>query len=150
MSSEYSVAELVPHSGKMSLLDSIIEYGDDWLHAEVGISKDSMFVEERGVPAWIGMEYMAQAIGAYAGLQERLDGSSPKLGFLLGTRKYVCSVDYFPIGKTLSLTVKREMQAENGLSVFQCVLQSDGIEATASLNVYQPDDADKFLQEAIS
>lgn len=150
MSSEYSVAELVPHSGKMSLLDSITDYGDDWLHAEVCISETSMFVEERGVPAWIGMEYMAQAIGAYAGLQERLEGDLPKLGFLLGTRKYLCSAEFFPIGETLRLMVKREMQAENGLSVFNCVLQGENIEATASLNVYQPEDADKFLQEAIS
>lgn len=150
MSSEYRVEELVPHSGKMSLLDSIVVHGDDWLHAEVKISKDSMFVEERGVPAWIGMEYMAQAIGAFAGLQERLGGGAPKLGFLLGTRKYICTTDFFPVGNTLSLKVTRELQGDNGLSVFQCMLQSDGIEATASLNVFQPEDADKFLQEAIS
>lgn len=149
MKAEFSVAELVPHSDKMSLLDNIVEYGDDWLSAEVYITADSMFADENGVPAWIGMEYMAQAISAYAGLQERRKGGLPKLGFLLGSRKYICSTDYFPFGKTLSLTVQLDMEAANGLNVFQCELQGDGIEASANMNVFQPDDPDKFLQENI-
>ncbi len=147
MKSEYSVAELVPHSGKMSLLDNIIEYRDGWLRAEVCISADSMFVNELGVPAWIGLEYLAQAVGAYSGWQERSKGRPPKLGFLLGTRKYLCSSDYFAIGTTLTLTVQLEVEAENGLNVFRCVLEGEGVEATANINVFQPDDPDKFLQE---
>ncbi|MEH6579265.1 MAG: hotdog family protein [Amphritea sp.] len=150
MKSEFSVAELVPHSGKMSLLDAIVGYGEDWLEAEVHISSDSMFADTQGVPAWVGLEYLAQTIGAFAGLQERLNGGKPKLGFLLGSRKYQCSTDYFPLGHVLSLRVQREMQAENGLSVFQCELQGDGLDASARLNVFQPEDADKFLQDAMS
>ena len=147
MKSEYSVAELVPHSGKMSLLDNIVEYRDGWLRAEVSITADSMFADKQGVPAWIGLEYMAQAVGAYAGWQERLKGGPPKLGFLLGTRKYLCSTDYFAIGTKLIVTVQLEMEAANGLNVFQCVLQGEGVDASANLNVFQPDDPDKFLQD---
>ena len=147
MKSEYSVAELVPHSGKMSLLDNIVEYRDGWLRAEVSITADSMFADKQGVPAWIGLEYMAQAVGAYAGWQERLKGGPPKLGFLLGTRKYLCSTDYFAIGKKLIVIVQLEMEAANGLNVFQCVLQGEGVDASANLNVFQPDDPDKFIQD---
>ncbi|OMH31679.1 hotdog family protein [Motiliproteus sp. MSK22-1] len=150
MMPKFSVEELVPHSGKMSLLDTIVEYGEDWLHAEVQITTDSMFVDERGVPAWIGLEYLAQAIGAFSGSKERLSGDQPKLGFLLGTRKYRCTTDYFPIGQTLSIKVRRELQGDNGLSAFSCLLQGEGIEASANLNVFQPDDADQFLQDANS
>lgn len=152
MKPEFSVAELVPHSGKMSLLSAITGYGEDWLEAEVQVSADSMFVDAQGVPAWLGMEYLAQAIAAFAGLQERLQGGPPKLGFLLGSRKYLCSSDYFALGQVLSLKVQRDMQADNGLSVFQCQLRGDkqGVEASATLNVFQPDDADKFLQDALS
>lgn len=150
MKFEFSVAELVPHAGKMSLLDNIVEYGDDWLCAEVHITADSMFADKYGVPAWVGLEYMAQSVAAYSGWQERLKGGQPKLGFLLGTRKYLCSTDYFAIGKTLLLTVQLDMQAANGLNVFQCVLQGEGVDASAYLNVFQPDDPDKFLQDSIS
>lgn len=149
MTSEFSVADLVPHSGDMSLLDSIVAYGDGWLHAEVTIRENSMFVENGVVPAWIGLEYLAQTIGAYSGLEERLQGNKPKLGFLLGTRKYSCTKDCFELGQTLQLKVEREMQGDNGLSAFRCVLSGDNVEAIANLNVFQPDDAEKFLREAV-
>ena len=149
MKSEYTVAELVPHSGKMSLLDNITAYGDDWLKAEVQITEQSMFVDQKGVPAWLGLEYLAQAIGAFAGLQERRLGKKPKLGFLVGTRKYECSEEYFLLGQVLTLKVEREMETEAGLNVFQCFLTGQGVEASARLNVFQPDDAEKFLEDTM-
>ncbi len=150
MKSEYSVEQLVPHSGKMSLLSHISEYGDDWLKAQVQITPESMFADEKGVPAWVGLEYLAQAIGAFAGLQERRQGGVPKVGFLLGTRKYLCSTDYFPLGVTLELLVEEEMQGENGLSVFNGTLTAPELDASARLNVFQPEDAEQFLNEEAS
>jgi len=146
----YSVAELVPHSGKMSLLNTIVDYGEDWLHAGVHIASDSMFADVDGVPAWIGLEYMAQAIAAWSGLQERLNGGMPKIGFLLGSRNYQCSTGYFAMGQSLLLKVHLEMLGGNGLNVFNCELQGQGIAASAVVNVFQPDNAEKFLKEAMS
>jgi predicted hotdog family 3-hydroxylacyl-ACP dehydratase len=151
MTSDYSVTELVPHSGRMSLLTKILDYGDDWLSAEVEIKVDSMFSDEYGVPAWVGVEYLAQAIGAYAGLQERIHGGVPKIGFLLGTRKYTSTKEYFVIGSILTITVNKNLQAENGLSAFDCALHStDNCEASARLNVFQPKNAGEFLKGAQS
>ena len=148
MSAQYSVAELVPHSGKMSLLTSILDYGEDWLQAEVEVTAESMFADSRGVPAWVGLEYLAQSIAAYSGLQERQHGGKPKIGFLLGSRKYACNVDYFEFGQKLNLRVCPEIVAANGLNVFDCRLSGEGVTASAMINVFQPDDADAFLQEA--
>lgn len=148
MTGEYSVAELVPHSGRMSLLSAILDHGDDWLQAEVDICADSMFADARGVPAWVGLEYMAQAIAAYSGLQERLRGERPKIGFLLGTRKYACNVDHFPIGQKIRVRVNSEMIGSNGLNVFNGELRGEGIRASAVVNVFQPDDAERFLEGA--
>ncbi len=150
MKSEYCVAELVPHSRTMSLLTNIVEYGDDWLNAEVHVTPESTFADDQGVPAWIGLEYMAQAIAAWGGRKERLKGAVPKIGFLLGTRKYLCDADYFPIGQKLLVKIQVEMIAENGLNVFNCELQGQGISASAVVKVFQPDDAEKFLQQWVS
>ncbi len=147
MKSRYSVAELVPHSGKMSLLTGILAYGDGWLQAEVEITRESMFADAQGVPAWIGLEYMAQAIAAYSGLQERLHGGKPKIGFLLGSRKYLCNAERFHIGQKLRLKVYPEILGDNGLNVFKCELQGEAVSASALVNVFQPDDADAFLRE---
>lgn len=149
MSHSFQVDELVPHSGSMSLLSKILDYGDEWLTAEVEITDASTFYDNGSVPAWIGLEYMAQAIGAYSGLQECLKGEKPKLGFLLGTRHYSCNVSSFPEKTHLLVKVERCIQGDNGLSVFQCTLSADTLLAEASLNVYQPDDAEKFIEGAI-
>ncbi len=149
MKKEYSVAELVPHAGKMSLLSGIVDYGEGWLEAEVVITPESTFANAQGVPAWIGLEYMAQTIAAYSGLQERLHGGKPKIGFLLGSRRYLCNAERFSIGQRLVLKVRPEILGSNGLNVFSCELHGDGISASAVVNVFQPDDADRFLQEAL-
>ncbi|MBJ7538692.1 ApeP family dehydratase [Marinomonas transparens] len=146
MTSTYTVEDLVPHSGRMSLLTRIVDHGEDWLLAEVDIRPDSMFADEKGVPAWVGLEYLAQAIGAYSGLQERRAGSKPKLGFLLGTRKYSSSAEYFPTGSTLTIKINVNLQAENGLGSFDCTLSSEHCDASGRLNVFQPDNASEFLQ----
>lgn len=150
MKSAYQVTDLVPHSGKMSLLSRILGYGEGWLHAEVDISGESMFADERGVPAWIGMEYMAQTIAAYAGLQERNKGGVPKIGLLLGSRNYSSSVDYFARGQTLRIEVELEIVAANGLNVFNCELTGNETRAVAVVNVFQPENAEKFLEEALA
>ena len=148
MTRQYQVADLVPHSGQMSLLTDILDYGEDWLQAEVEITAESTFADAQGVPAWIGLEYMAQSIAAYSGLQERREGGVPKIGLLLGTRKYRCSVDRFPLGSRLAIRVEPELVGDTGLNVFNCELESGEITASATINVFQPEDADAFLEAA--
>ncbi len=143
----YAVADLVPHAGKMSLLTRIVAYADDSLTAEVDIHAESMFIAEQGVPAYIGIEYMAQAVAAYAGRKEKTAGGAPKLGFLLGTRRYKTNVEWFPVGTTLTIHVISEMMAGNGLHVFQATIEAGDISASANLNVFQPDDPNQFLKE---
>lgn len=150
MTATYQVADLVPHSGKMSLLSRVVDYGEGWLMSEIDITAESMFADDHGVPAWIGLEYMAQTIAAYAGLQERIKGGAPKIGFLLGSRNYSANTDYFTRGQTIRVRTELEMVAANGLNVFNCVLEGNETRATAVVNVFQPDDAEKFLEEAVS
>jgi predicted hotdog family 3-hydroxylacyl-ACP dehydratase len=143
----YRVDEVVPHSGDMSLLTRIVAYGDDWLEAEIDIHAASMFAEDKGVPAWVGLEYLAQTVAAFAGVEQRQAGGVPQLGFLLGTRRYETNTEWFPCGITLTARVDCEMVAENGLHVFMGQLKANQVEVTARLNVFQPDDASQYLKE---
>lgn len=131
----------------MSLLDRVIDYEDDSLTAQVTIVKDSLFVEPSGVPAWVGIEYMAQAIAAYSGMMARSAGQKVSIGFLIGTRKYTCNQPYFPLGSTLKVSVHEELLGDNGLGVFRCKITADNIEANASLSVFQPNNLDEFLDQ---
>lgn len=143
---DYSdVAGLIPHSGQMVLLDSILEFDGDGLIAELVVRNDGLFGDANGVPAWAGIEYMAQAVGAYAGIKSKLAGEPIKLGYLLGTRRYFSNVPSFSIGTALTVQIKTIIEDEK-LGVFDCSIRGTGIEVTANLNVYQPPLEETMLQ----
>jgi predicted hotdog family 3-hydroxylacyl-ACP dehydratase len=123
----------------MVLLDRVLAFEESSLVAEVTIRSDSMFCESDGVPGWVGLEYMAQAVAAHAGLQARQRGEPPAIGYLLGTRSYVCEAETFPVGKTLTVHVE-SLFVEMGLGAFACRIEADRLLAKATVNVYQPED----------
>jgi len=135
---EFSVEELLPHAGNMVLLNRVIDYDEDTMRAEVIVRDGGLFADSNTVPAWLGIEYMAQTIAALGGMKRRLAGKPLNLGFLLGTRRYDCNVDKFAVGAVLIVAVTRLVQ-DQGLGVFDCRISAEGIVATAKLNVYQPD-----------
>ena len=137
---KFAVEELVPHSGKMVLLDRVIEFDEEYMVAELIVRDDGLFGDGNTVPALLGIEYMAQTIAAFGGIKRRLAGRPLDLGFLLGTRRYVCNVGTFAVGSVLTVSVKRLVE-DQGLGVFDCHITSEGISVSAKLNVYQPDSA---------
>jgi len=141
------IRDVVPHSGRMLLLDRVVEFDDESLTAELTIRADALFAHAGGVGAWVGVEYMAQAIAAFAGNEALQRRQKAKVGFLLGTRHYACNVSYFPLGATLRVAVRREMQGDHGLGSFVCSITGDGIVAEATVTVLQPDNLGLFISD---
>ena len=141
------IRSLVPHAGPMLLLDRVVSADADNLLAEVRIRSDSLFCNGDGVGVWVGIEYMAQAIAAWAGCIARSRGEPVKLGFLLGTRRYECSRQIFVIGSLLQVHVRRVFQDESGLGSFECYIDDEqGRVATATVTVFQPHNVNDFLE----
>jgi predicted hotdog family 3-hydroxylacyl-ACP dehydratase len=131
------IGNLLPHGPEMTLLDRLVEYSPQRSAATVTIREHSRFAEQGGVPAWVGIEYMAQTIAAHAGYEARLRGEPPAIGFLLGTRSYVSEWDAFPIGATLTISVE-PLVTESRLGAFQCAIVCGRVVATAVVNTYRP------------
>lgn len=140
------IRSLIPHAESMVLLDRVLAADEKSLCAEVTIQPNSLFCGPNGVGAWVGIEYMAQAIAAYAGYQANLRGESVKMGFLLGTRQYESHCTFFSPMTTLQIKVQHILQTDNGLGSFECAIYNQQTElAKATLTVFQPDDVTKFL-----
>lgn len=140
------IRALVPHAGPMVLLDRVISVDQDRLCAEVTIRADSQFGGPDGVGAWVGIEYMAQAIAAHAGHAAFLRGEPVKIGFLLGSRRYESARSVFPIGSVLRVHVERLLLADNGLGSFACSIEDDGgVAATATVSVFLPANSEEFF-----
>ena len=143
--SPWPLAELVPHAPPMILLDEVIDYDDASLRASLTIRPDHPFFAEGGVPAHVGIEFMAQACGAWSGAVGRQNGEKVRLGMLLGTRRYEAMVERFAAGSRLIVSVILAFR-DGELGVFDCAIESDGETlAKAQLTVYQPRDAEQFL-----
>lgn len=150
-SPDWVVDDLVRHRGDISLLDRILGYGDNWLEARAVVTRSNLFLEHGQVPAWIGIEYMAQAVAAWAGTRARIEGRQVKVGFLLGSRRYESSVAGFPEGCTMRICVEQEMTGDNGMGVFNCWIsgrdpRGKSFEVHARLNVYQPEEFGDLLK----
>ena len=132
------IRDLLPHSGPMVLLDQVLAVDAESLSAGVELRNHSMFCVDGLVGAWVGLEYMAQAIGAYAGYHARRRGEPVRIGYLLGTRSYDSNQPHFAVGSRLKIHIKRLWQSDQGLASFDCRIEDDsGLLASANLTVYQ-------------
>lgn len=147
------IASLVPHDGAMVLLERVLSVDKETLSAELTIRPDTLFCDGAGVGSWVGIEYMAQAIAAHAGYQAHLRGDQVKVGFLLGARRYQCSVPAFTLGSVLHVRIQHAMQGDNGLAAFECRIDDAGTGAAlahATVTVFEPDNVNEFLQRSFS
>lgn len=145
----YRVDELVPHRGAMSLLDSIDDYGQDWLRASVTPLPGARFATADGVPGWVGIEYMAQAAAAFGGIEQVQRGERPSIGLLIGARYYRCMQDTFPFGAPLTVLAQIAMRDAEDFAAYDCRIEQAGRElATCTLKAYRPRDLGAVLGDA--
>lgn len=148
----YDIKQVLPHQAPMILIDTLESYDVDSCRCTVGIKSASPFYDElkKGVPSYIGSEYMAQAIAAFAGAHALDEQDAVQIGFLLGSRKYKTFQPYFKLNEILTITIKELYREDSGLRVFECEILSveNEVLAQANINVFQPNDPDAFIQES--
>lgn len=131
----------------MCLLDRILRWDQESIEAELMVPEAGLFIEDGAVPAWVGIEYMAQAIAAWAGCRARTAGNPPQLGFLLGSRRYASTRSSFPSGTRLQVQARCELLGDNGLGMFACRILAGGEEwAVANVSVFEPADSMAYLE----
>ncbi len=146
---DWPIETLLPHSGAAILLDAVLACDENSLLAGATVRSHGAYGDcADNLPAWMGLELMAQAVGAWAGCQARQAGEPVQLGFLLGTRRYDCRVRAFAPGMRLTIRVERSLEDAAGMAVFLCHIRLGEEQlAEARLNVYRPPDPGAFIHE---
>jgi predicted hotdog family 3-hydroxylacyl-ACP dehydratase len=145
----YTPANTLPHGPSMVLLDEVLAHDHEQVRCALTIRADSPFLvaAEQGVPGWVGVEYMAQSVGVWAGIQRLQAGLPVCIGLLLGTRRYDCSRAHFAIGTRLIVEATLLVRDGDGVGVFACTLgDGEQVWARADIKAFQPDDVDAYLQ----
>lgn len=144
-----SIEDLVLHRAPMLLVQSMIAWDEAGAEVLVDTSDSILFADSEGnIPAWVGIEYMAQAIAVYAGMVSKLNNEPLKLGFLLGTRRYSANVPTFLPNQQLRVQVKELLRDETNLVLFDCyIFSGDELLARAELKAIQPPNLDNILAQ---
>jgi predicted hotdog family 3-hydroxylacyl-ACP dehydratase len=146
---DMDIGELLPHKSRAVLIDGVLADAQDSIRVAARIrSTHPFFVAGHGVPSWVGIEMMAQAIAAHAGLTGRREHREPRTGMLLGTRRYETTTAWFEEGAELEILAEREFGENSGLAACNCTVSCDGQTlAKATIIIIEITDEMKAAQE---
>jgi len=146
------IDDYIPHRPPMRLIEELVEGGEDGVSTRVMIRRDSTFFNEqlKGVPAWVGLEYMAQTAAVWVGMDDLRHQRPVELGFLVSARQYQAKQPVFPLDSRLIVTVKRQF-GEDAIVVFNGDIRAENGEefASAHFTAYRPDDVNAYLRGEI-
>ncbi|NLR76094.1 ApeP family dehydratase [Leeia aquatica] len=149
MTSYPAIETVLGHRGDMLLVHAIEHVDATQACCTAKTDSAAWYASEAGdMPAWIGIELMAQTVGVHVGMLARMQGRPPRLGALLGTRKYTAMMACLPAGKGLRIQATQAFRDDTGVGAYDCRIElADGGEtvAEATLTVFEPDDFQAFL-----
>jgi len=155
MSEFLPVSAYLPHRAPLLLLDRVMAVSDDSVICEVTVEGAGVlapFLTPQGdLPAWYGVEIMAQTVGVWSGFHARQRGDreiSP--GMLLGGRGYRATHPTFAANSTLRVEMRLLMR-DDKLGSFEGEIRSgETLLASGRLNTYQPDQHElRQLQQGV-
>jgi predicted hotdog family 3-hydroxylacyl-ACP dehydratase len=131
----------------MLLLDHVVGWNEERIVTAVTVRADSLFLDDKGMPAHIAIEWMAQTCGALVGVKAIETGQPVRIGFLLGTRDFKSRISRFQVGDRVSISASSIFN-DGQMAVFDCAVERDAeVCVTARLNVFQPGDLEAMLRE---
>ena len=142
-----TIAELLPHRGRMLLLDELLsEHDEKSVVCRTTLREDFLFARNGRVDAVVSVELIAQALGACVGLADRRKGRLPRIGFLVGVRDATFAVGSFNVGDVLEVTATH-VWGEETLGNFRGTVAivppggfaAGAVVATCELSVYAGD-----------
>jgi len=146
----YSIEDLIAHDAPMILIDEIVSYDDENVRAALHITDQSPFIENETVPAYVAVEYMAQTIAAFSGIQALEKREKVRIGFLLGTRKLELMTNGFHVGDKLIINA-HALYNDGEMASFDCLVSiGEKNVAKARLNVYQPSGDNSLRDEQLN
>ena len=124
------LVEVLPHRGRAALLDHVETHDETETVCAVEIAGSAWLHRAgRGVPAWVGIEYMAQCIAAREGCIAHAEGRALAPGFIVRARRVRLHVAAFRAGEVLRVRVRR-LRGRPGLGAmtYACDIRSGGLD----------------------
>jgi predicted hotdog family 3-hydroxylacyl-ACP dehydratase len=146
-----TIEHYLAHRGPARWIDRLVELDAEHAVVESDVPLHGRLVRDGTMPAWAGIELMAQAVAAWGGGCAEREGRPVRIGFLLGSRRYQSHCDGFASGTTLRIAARREFVSDEGLGMFDCRIHcGDALLAQAQVAVFEPSDATPYASEPVA
>jgi predicted hotdog family 3-hydroxylacyl-ACP dehydratase len=128
----------LPHRPPMLLLESLREADERGGAARVRVDPGAWYADPSGaMPAWFGLELMAQTLAACRGRQAG-PGGAARGGYLVAVRSFASTLAAFAPGALLEVRVRLQLEDPSGLcGVSGEIVQDHQVVATATLRVME-------------
>lgn len=146
-----AVSDYIPHKPPMRLIETIESYADLRVASGASIQADNIFYDEKiqGVPAWVGIEYMAQTAAVWVGLDDERLGRPVEPAFLVSSRQYTAHTPVFAVGARLITRVKVELLDAEIVAFSGSIVDGEGtLLAEALFTAYRPKNVRDYLMFA--
>jgi len=142
------IEAIIPHRGTMLLIDAVAAFEEQTLSARATVHADAWYADAQGaMPAWIGIELMAQSIAAHVALLAMRGGGRARPGVLLGSRSYKALQPSFAGGAQLLIHATELLRSDEGHGAYECTIHHDDVCcAEAVIKVFQPSDFQSFIE----
>ncbi len=144
-----TVDQVLPHEPPMILLDRLVRKTETGLISEVQIRDGIPFFDDGVVPAFVGVEYMAQTVAAYAGVESIGNGGQAEIGFLLGVQNFTSQCRSFFNGQILQVAVDHDW-GDSQLMHFMGVITNSETKVVlqeAQLSAFKPENSREFIDQ---
>jgi predicted hotdog family 3-hydroxylacyl-ACP dehydratase len=111
------IEDLIPHRGRMKLVDEILEINDQTARTSSVVTGDWPLDEEGLLSPLILVELVAQTSGVHEGWKARREGKDGTKGWLVGIKRADFFTDAIEPGTVLTTTV-RTLYALQSYAVF--------------------------------
>jgi predicted hotdog family 3-hydroxylacyl-ACP dehydratase len=119
------IAELIPHSGAMVLLDSLTAWSKGSARCVSTIREHAPFVVDGVMPSVVTVELMAQAVAACLGYEALTGGEGVRVGMIIACKRFEAHGDVLRVNDVIEVDVSC-VQGNESLSHFDCKVRRAG------------------------
>lgn len=131
-----AIAELIPHEGRMVLLEQMLEWAPGFALCRMRVREGSPYVSQGELAAAFTLEAMAQCVAACLGYEAFRGGEGVRVGMIIACRRFTVHRAKVAAGRELSIRARRT-RGNDSLSHFECeVRDSEESVADALLTLF--------------
>lgn len=135
---DWDIGDLIPQSGRSVLLDKVLDVTEESIRCLASVRLGDLYVGPNGVGSIVCLEWMAQAIATYVGVEKKIMGRGITKGYLLSCRELCLDITWLDIGDEFVVSATVVRNGGSNLGSFACdVFRGKDKVASGTLNVYQ-------------